>query len=93
MPILPELDDEEGWNCATWMRDLRQDYSSLMENVLDLSHVPFTHHNTQDKRKNAVPNEFDAQTMGKVGFNGLWLRPKDRVTAQQTIFVAPGYAA
>ena len=27
----------------------------LLENVLDSSHVPFTHHKTISKRENAVP--------------------------------------
>ena len=81
LPVIPELDEDNDWNCSTWMRDLRQDYQSLMENVLDLSHVPVTHHNTQGKRENAIPNEFDPCTMGKIGFNGLWLRPKDKVTS------------
>lgn len=32
-----------GWVQDTW-RDVPYDWASLMENVLDASHVPFTHH-------------------------------------------------
>jgi len=32
-----------GWLQDTW-RDVPYDWASLMENVLDASHVPFTHH-------------------------------------------------
>ena len=31
------------------------DYATLLENVMDVSHVPFTHHNSVGKRENATP--------------------------------------
>ena len=31
------------------------DYGTLLENVMDVSHVPFTHHNSVGKRENATP--------------------------------------
>ena len=31
------------------------DYTVLLENVMDISHVPFTHHGTQGKRNFARP--------------------------------------
>ena len=36
-------------------RDLPMDYGTLLENVLDVSHVNFTHHNSVGKRENATP--------------------------------------
>lgn len=37
------------------VRDLPYDFTTLLENVLDVSHVPFTHHGTVSNRKNACP--------------------------------------
>lgn len=34
-------------------RDIPYDYATLLENVLDVSHVPFTHHGSVGNRKNA----------------------------------------
>ena len=54
LPLIPELDDPM---CVYQdvFRDLPMDYSTLLENVMDVSHVPFTHHNSVGKRENATP--------------------------------------
>ena len=41
-----------------YARDLPMDATMLTENVLDPSHLPFTHHDTISKRSNAKPMEF-----------------------------------
>lgn len=82
MPVLKEIDEEEGWTCSTVMRDLKYDQTTLMENALDSAHIPFTHHDTQGKRERAQEVNIKPKSMGKIGFNGLWLRPKDKITCQ-----------
>ena len=54
LPLIPELDDPD---CVVQdiFRDLPMDYGTLLENVMDVSHVPFTHHNSVGKRENATP--------------------------------------
>ena len=41
------------------------DYSTLLENVMDVSHVPFTHHNSVGKRENATPVVLELTTKDK----------------------------
>lgn len=56
------------------MRDLPYDYATLLENVMDVSHVPFTHHLTVGNRKNAAPVDLELGQEGVQpnGFTGLW---------------------
>jgi phenylpropionate dioxygenase-like ring-hydroxylating dioxygenase large terminal subunit len=35
--------------------DIPYSWETLLENVLDVSHVPFTHHQSVGNRKNATP--------------------------------------
>lgn len=55
-------------------RDLPYDYATLLENVMDVSHVPFTHHLTVGNRKNAAPVDLELGENGVQlnGFTGLW---------------------
>ena len=51
LPLVPVLQEEAGGWAAGWLvqdifRDLPMDALTLLENVLDVSHVPFTHHAT-----------------------------------------------
>jgi phenylpropionate dioxygenase-like ring-hydroxylating dioxygenase large terminal subunit len=75
----------------------------LLENVLDSSHVPFTHHQTISKRENAVPLPLvlDAKVSAR-GFSGRFKRETDnksggsesfqgRSTKRTTVFKAPTY--
>ncbi|MFM7312454.1 MAG: cell death suppressor protein Lls1, partial [Cyanobium sp.] len=61
------------------------------ENVLDVSHVPFTHHATVGRRENAGPVELELTGFGPQGFTGVWAEGPRRGTlgSQQTTFAAP----
>jgi phenylpropionate dioxygenase-like ring-hydroxylating dioxygenase large terminal subunit len=54
MSLIPRCEafDRENIIHDDSFRDIPYDYSTLLENVLDISHVPYTHHGTQvlDKR-------------------------------------------
>ena len=71
LPLIPELDDPM---CVyqDMFRDLPMGYSTLLENVMDVSHVPFTHHNSVGKRENATPVVLELTTKDKkVARNGF----------------------
>jgi phenylpropionate dioxygenase-like ring-hydroxylating dioxygenase large terminal subunit len=42
-------------NCTTYTRDLPYGWDTLLENIVDPSHVPFAHHGLQGKREDAIP--------------------------------------
>ena len=67
------------------------DALTLLENVLDASHVPFTHHNTVSDRANASPVNLSVQTSGRQGFTGTWPEGprKGQLGQQDTTFIAP----
>ena len=49
------------------------DYATLLENVMDVSHVPFTHHNSVGKRENATPVVLEMEgDLAAEGFTGIW---------------------
>ena len=56
VPRVPEL-DRDGWIYEQdYMRDLPYDYTTLVENIIDPSHVPVSHHGTvQGDRALAQP--------------------------------------
>lgn len=87
--LLEESPDE--WICLNTFRDLPYDALTLLENVLDASHVPFTHHRSVGNRTNAAPVELDVLEAGKQGFIGLWKEGPRRGTLgqQHTRFIAP----
>ena len=91
-PTIPELDDPR-FVCIDIARDLPYDYVSLLENVLDVSHVPFTHHLTVSNRANGGPVELEVLSPGvqSSGFNGNWAEGprKGKLGPQATKFVAP----
>jgi len=41
----------------TYTRDLPYGWDTLVENLIDPSHIPFAHHNLQGKREDAIPIE------------------------------------
>jgi phenylpropionate dioxygenase-like ring-hydroxylating dioxygenase large terminal subunit len=93
LPLMaPIAEDPEGWIIMNTFRDLPYDACTLMENVLDASHLPYTHHNTVGNRSNAAPMELQILTSGKEGFTGLWPEGprKGKLGTQHTTFVAPG---
>lgn len=88
--VLDESSDE--WVCLNTFRDLPYDALTLMENVLDSSHIPYTHHKTVGDRTNAAPVELEIVESGKWGFKGVWEEGprKGTLGRQETIFMAPG---
>jgi phenylpropionate dioxygenase-like ring-hydroxylating dioxygenase large terminal subunit len=93
IPIIDPLEEEpEGWVCLNTFRDLPYDALTLLENVLDSSHVPFTHHRSVGNRANASTVELEVLQAGKQGFDGFWQDGprKGTLGSQQTKFIAPG---
>ncbi|WP_216904122.1 Rieske 2Fe-2S domain-containing protein [Synechococcus sp. CCY 9618] len=91
LPLVPVL-EEPGWFVQDTFRDLPMDALTLLENVLDVSHVPFTHHRTVGKRENAAPVEAVITGSGPWGFTALWEEGprKGKLGSQHTTFAAPG---
>jgi phenylpropionate dioxygenase-like ring-hydroxylating dioxygenase large terminal subunit len=89
--ITPVADEPEGWVVINTFRDLPYDAFTLLENVLDASHLPYTHHSTVGNRANAAPVELEILTSGKQGFTGVWPEGprKGKLGTQHTTFVAP----
>ncbi|MBD2293467.1 Rieske 2Fe-2S domain-containing protein [Anabaena sphaerica FACHB-251] len=55
LPLSPQIDANKGFVWSSYVRDLEYDWQTLIENVADPSHVPFSHHGVQGKRENAQP--------------------------------------
>jgi phenylpropionate dioxygenase-like ring-hydroxylating dioxygenase large terminal subunit len=95
VPMINALEesDAEDWVCIDTVRDLPYDALTLMENVLDASHVPYTHHNTVGNRANAAPVDLEVVNAGKHGFTGIWREgPRRGALGQQdTQFIAPNF--
>ncbi|MBW4644560.1 MAG: Rieske 2Fe-2S domain-containing protein [Goleter apudmare HA4340-LM2] len=93
VPIVdPLAETPSEWVCLNTFRDLPYDALTLLENVLDSSHLPFTHHRSVGNRANAVPVELEVIYSGKQGFTGVWEEGPRRGTLgrQDTKFIAPG---
>ncbi|AUT00791.1 cell death suppressor protein Lls1 [Nostoc sp. CENA543] len=93
VPIVEALEDEpDGWVCLNTFRDLPYDALTLMENVLDTSHIPYTHHRTVGNRANVSPVNLEITESGKWGFKGTWAEGprKGTLGRQDTTFIAPG---
>ena len=92
VPIVEPVDAEpDGWVILNTFRDLPYDALTLLENVLDASHIPYTHHKTVGNRDNAAPMEVDVVESSKQGFRGIWPEGprKGKLGTQHTNFVAP----
>jgi phenylpropionate dioxygenase-like ring-hydroxylating dioxygenase large terminal subunit len=92
LPVVEPLNESsEGWICLNTFRDLPYDATTLLENVLDVSHIPFTHHKTVGNRANAAPVELEIIRSGKQGFQGTWAEGPRRgaLGRQNTTFIAP----
>ncbi|MDB9528763.1 Rieske 2Fe-2S domain-containing protein [Oscillatoria sp. CS-180] len=89
--IDPLEEDPDGWVLLNTFRDLPYDALTLLENVLDASHIPYTHHKTVGKRENAAPMQMEILESGKQGFQGIWPEGprKGQLGTQHTTFVAP----
>ncbi|QQE66441.1 cell death suppressor protein Lls1 [Leptolyngbya sp. BL0902] len=93
VPIIGPVEEEpDGWVMLNTFRDLPYDALTLLENVLDASHIPYTHHKTVGNRENAAPMEMEVVESSKQGFRGLWPEGprKGKLGTQHTTFVAPG---
>jgi len=90
LPLVPPL-DEPGWLVQGTFRDLPMDALTVLENVLDVSHVPYTHHLTVGRRENAAPVEAELTGFGAEGFTAFWPEGprKGRLGSQHTTFVGP----
>ena len=70
IPTCGPMDDDR----FVWIdvsRDMPYSADMLLENVLDSSHVPFTHHQTISKRENALPLHLKlTQPVSAAGFAG-----------------------
>lgn len=92
IPIIEAMEETpENWICLNTFRDLPYDALTLLENVLDSSHVPFTHHKSVGNRANAAPVELELVQSGKQGFQGVWAEGprKGTLGKQDSMFVAP----
>lgn len=93
LPLVPAIEDPSGgpWLLQDTFRDLPMDALTLLENVLDVSHVNFTHHGTVGRRTNAAPIHAELRTAGPEGFTVFWEEgPRQgRLGSQHTTFAAP----
>ncbi|NES97392.1 MAG: Rieske 2Fe-2S domain-containing protein [Desertifilum sp. SIO1I2] len=92
VPIVDVLEDTSSeWVCLNTFRDLPYDALTLLENVLDSSHVPFTHHKSVGNRSNAGPVDLEVVEADKQGFRGIWEEGPRRGTLgrQESTFIAP----
>ena len=92
LPIIePMEEDKDDWVCLNIFRDLPYDALTLLENVIDASHIPYTHHKTVGNRSNVAPLELEVTESGKHGFKGVWQEGprKGKLGTQYTTFTAP----
>ena len=94
LPLVPVIEDgtEGPWVLQDTFRDLPMDALTLLENVLDVSHVNYTHHGTVGRRSNAGPVRAELRTAGPEGFTVFWEEGprRGRLGSQHTTFAAPG---
>jgi phenylpropionate dioxygenase-like ring-hydroxylating dioxygenase large terminal subunit len=92
IPLVEALEEtSDEWVCLNTFRDLPYDAFTLLENVLDSSHIPYTHHRTVGNRINAAPVELAIVESNKSGFIGVWEEGprKGKLGKQDTRFIAP----
>ena len=92
VPITEPLEETpDEWVCLDTFRDLPYDALTLLENVLDASHVPFTHHRSVSNRANATHMDLQVLEADKQGFKGYWAEGprKGTLGPQSTTFTAP----
>ncbi|MGK7928102.1 MAG: Rieske 2Fe-2S domain-containing protein [Spirulina sp.] len=92
IPIVPPLDkNSEQWTMVDVFRDIPYDALTLLENVLDPSHVSFTHHPRVGNRANAKEFLLEVSAVERSGFTGFWEEGprRGKLGPQKTTFVAP----
>ncbi|MEM7715274.1 MAG: Rieske 2Fe-2S domain-containing protein [Cyanobacteria bacterium P01_A01_bin.68] len=94
VPIIEAIEEApDEWVVLNTFRDLPYDALTLLENVIDSSHIPFTHHATVGNRDSVSPVELELVESGKNGFTGIWQDGprKGTLGKQDTTFIAPGF--
>ncbi|BAY83242.1 pheophorbide a oxygenase [Calothrix parasitica NIES-267] len=94
VPIIEAIEENpDEWVVLNTFRDLPYDALTLLENVIDSSHIPFTHHATVGNRDSVSPVELELVESGKNGFTGIWQDGprKGTLGKQDTSFIAPGF--
>lgn len=68
--LVEQLNDDRFIGIAPYVRDVAYGYDTLVENVLDPSHLPFAHHQLQFNRGMAcpIPTVFDPSSPSRHGF-------------------------
>jgi phenylpropionate dioxygenase-like ring-hydroxylating dioxygenase large terminal subunit len=92
LPVIePLAENEENWLILTTFRDIPYSALTLLENVLDSSHIPYTHHNSVGNRANVSPVELEITHSDRQGFQGIWQEgPRQgKLGSQYTTFTAP----
>ncbi len=74
-PICPMIAGIEDPNELTWImrpffRDLPYDFSTLLENVADPAHVPFSHHGVQGNRDSVKYGMYDMENNTEARWGG-----------------------
>ncbi|AVI65897.1 hypothetical protein CKQ84_08440 [Shewanella sp. WE21] len=69
IPVYPQMDSDQ-WIVAKGTMDLEVDYSLLIENLVDPSHVPFVHRNTLAHPGLAQPLDCEIQRFPNGGLRG-----------------------
>lgn len=87
IPTHPEL-ESPGWACVDMMNDFEIDHGLMIENLLDPSHLPFTHENTLAKRRDAQPLDVQVQP-AEGGFVGITRRTRKPRGAEQRFTFDP----
>ncbi|CAM9560216.1 unnamed protein product [Chrysoparadoxa australica] len=68
LPLMDAIDDPRATS-NDFTRDVPMDWVTLVENLMDVSHVPFTHHNTVSTRAKAAKLSYKAvEPVTKDGF-------------------------
>lgn len=89
---LPICEPGSGYQSTDVIRELPYDYCTLLENVLDVGHLPYTHHISVSNRKNGGPLGLALTTpVAFGGFAGVWAQGprKGALGPQTTVFRAP----
>lgn len=93
VPVIePMVAEPDGWVMFSTFRDLPYDALTLLENVLDSSHIPYTHHKSVGNRENAGPMvDLEVLESSRSGFLGTWPEGprRGKLGQQYTTFIAP----
>tara|TARA_Y100000389_G_scaffold73260_1_gene69930 strand:- start:6004 stop:7632 length:1629 start_codon:yes stop_codon:yes gene_type:complete len=86
IPTSPPIDN--GMMTDDFSLDLPYDYSLLLENIMDISHVPYTHHGSQGNRNLVKPIKYNITE--NITNKGFKLDIKEGF-GKHTLFKAPCY--